>query len=84
MKHLLTFTKTYWAVILVAAIGFETYGCSDSASVSEDVAVPLSSLTITPGNLQPGFFKNTTSYTFRCYNCYRDGHPERQHNHDDH
>ena len=65
MKHLLTFTKTYWAVILVAAIGFETYGCSDSASVSEDVAVPLSSLTITPGNLQPGFFKNTTSYTFK-------------------
>lgn len=65
MKHLLTFTKTYWAVILVAAIGFETYGCSDSASVSEDVAVPLSSLTITPGNLQPGFFKNTTSYTVK-------------------
>ena len=65
MKHLLTFTKTYWAVILVAAIGFETYGCSDSASVSEDVAVPLSSLTITPGTLQPGFFKNTTSYTVK-------------------
>lgn len=65
MKHLLTYTKTYWAVILVAAIGFETYGCSDSASVSEDVAVPLSSLTITPGTLQPGFFKNTTSYTVK-------------------
>ena len=62
MKHLLTFTKTCWAVILVAAIGFESYGCSDSASISEDVAVPLSSLTITPGSLQPGFFKNTTSY----------------------
>lgn len=65
MKHLLTFTKTCWAVILVAAIGFESYGCSDSASVSEDVAVPLSSLTITPGTLQPGFFKNTTSYTVK-------------------
>ncbi len=65
MKHLLTFTKTCWAVILVAAIGFESYGCSDSASISEDVAVPLSSLTITPGALLPGFFKNTTSYTVK-------------------
>ena len=65
MKHLLTFTQTYWAIILVAAIGLGSYGCSDSASVSEDVAVPLSSLTITPGTLQPGFFKNTTSYTVK-------------------
>lgn len=65
MKHFLTFTKLCWVTILVAAIGFETYGCSDSASVSEDVAVPLSSLTITPGTLQPGFFKNTTSYTVK-------------------
>lgn len=64
MKHLLTFTKTYWAVILVAAIGFETYGCSDSASISEaTVEVPLSSLTVTPGSLQPVFSSNTTTYT---------------------
>lgn len=63
MKHLLTFTKICWAVILVAAIGFGTYGCSDSASISEaTVEVPLSSLTITPGTLQPAFSSNTTSY----------------------
>lgn len=64
MKHLLTFTKTCWAVILVAAIGIETYGCSDSVSISEQtIEVPLSSLTITPGSLQPSFSSNTTTYT---------------------
>ena len=64
MKHLMTFTKVCWAVILVAAIGFETYGCSDSASISEaTVEVPLSSLTVTPGSLQPVFSSNTTTYT---------------------
>ena len=63
MKHLLTFTKVCWAVILVIAIGFETYGCSDSASISEaTVEVPLSSLTVTPGLLQPSFSSNTTTY----------------------
>ncbi len=60
----MTFTKVCWAVILVAAIGFETYGCSDSASISEaTVEVPLSSLTVTPGSLQPVFSSNTTTYT---------------------
>ncbi len=64
MKHLLTFTKTCWAVILVAAIGLATYGCSDSVSISEQtVEVPLSSLTVTPGTIQPAFSSNTTSYT---------------------
>lgn len=63
MKHLLTLTKTYWAVILVTAIGFGSYGCSDSVSISEQtVEVPLSSLTVTPGSLQPSFSSNTTSY----------------------
>jgi len=63
MKHLLTFTKTCLAVILVAAIGLGNYGCSDSVSVSEEtVEVPLSSLTVTPGSLQPSFSSNTTSY----------------------
>jgi len=63
MKHFLTFTKTYWAVILVTAIGIGSYGCSDSVSVSEDtVEVPLSSLTVTQGSLQPSFSSNTTSY----------------------
>ena len=64
MKHLLTFTKTSWVVILVAAIGLGSYGCSDSVSISEQtVEVPLSSLTITPGTLQPAFSSNTTTYT---------------------
>jgi hypothetical protein len=63
MKHFLTLTKTCWAVILVAAIGLETYGCSDSVSVSEQtVEVPLSSLTVSPGTLQPSFSSNTTTY----------------------
>ncbi|OYT18197.1 MAG: hypothetical protein CCU26_18050 [Nitrospira sp. UW-LDO-01] len=63
MKHLLTFTKTCWAVILVAAIGLATYGCSDSVSISEQtVEVPLSSLTVTPGTIQPAFSSNTTTY----------------------
>ena len=64
MKHLLTFTKTCWAVILVAAIGLATYGCSYSVSISEQtVEVPLSSLTVTPGTIQPAFSSNTTTYT---------------------
>lgn len=64
MKHLLTFTKTCWAVILVAAIGLATYGCSDSVSISEQtVEVPLSSLTVTPGTIQPAFSSNITTYT---------------------
>ncbi|MBS0152490.1 MAG: cadherin-like beta sandwich domain-containing protein [Nitrospira sp.] len=63
MKHLLTFTKTPWVAILVAAIGLGNYGCSDSVSISaQTVEVPLSSLTITPGTLQPSFSSNTTSY----------------------
>lgn len=49
--------------VLILAIGLNAYGCKDSVSVSEDVQVPLSSLTVTPGTLQPGFFSNTTNYT---------------------
>jgi len=48
---------------LILAIGLSAYGCSDSASVSDDVQVPLSSLTVTPGALRPAFFSNTTNYT---------------------
>jgi hypothetical protein len=53
-----------FVTILLLAIGLSSYGCKDSVSVSEDVQVPLSSLTITPGTLQPGFFSNTANYTF--------------------
>lgn len=48
--------------VLLLVIGIGVGGCKDSASVSEDVEVPLSTLTVTPGTLQPAFFSNTTSY----------------------
>jgi hypothetical protein len=48
--------------VLLLAIGLSFYGCKDTASISDDVAVPLSSLTVTPGALQPAFFSNTTNY----------------------
>lgn len=63
MKHILTFTGSYWAAVLVVVIGLGAYGCGDSVSVSDDVEVPLSSLTVTPGTLQPAFSSNTTNYT---------------------
>ena len=63
MKHVLTFTRSCWAVVLGAVIGLGAYGCGDSASVSDEVQVPLSSLTVTPGSLQPAFSSNTTIYT---------------------
>lgn len=52
-----------WLVTtLILAISLGVYGCADTASVSEDVAAPLSNLTVTPGGLQPAFFANTTNY----------------------
>jgi len=56
-------TRFCYAVLLVATIGLGGAGCKDSVSVSEHtVEVPLSSLTVTPGTLQPAFSSNTTSY----------------------
>ncbi len=52
-----------FVAVLTLAIGLSSYGCKDSVSVSEDVQVPLASLTVTPGTLQPAFFSNTTNYT---------------------
>ncbi|NJN70037.1 MAG: cadherin-like beta sandwich domain-containing protein, partial [Nitrospira sp.] len=51
-----------FAVVLLLALGVSSGGCGDSVSVSEDVNVPLSSLEVTPGALQPAFFSNTTNY----------------------
>jgi hypothetical protein len=52
-----------WLVTtLILAISLGAYGCADTASVSEDVAAPLASLSVTPGGLQPAFFANTTNY----------------------
>ena len=51
------------AILLVATIGLGAAVCRDSVSVSEQtVEVPLSSLTVTPGTLQPTFSSNTTNY----------------------
>ncbi len=63
MKRILTAIGQYLAAALLVALGLSFFGCTDSVSVSEDVAVPLSSLTVTPGSLQPGFSANTTNYT---------------------
>jgi hypothetical protein len=62
MKRNLIFTRQWLVTALLLVIGLSSYGCSDTASVSEDVAAPLASLTVTPGALQPAFFANTTNY----------------------
>jgi hypothetical protein len=51
-----------FVAVLVLLIGLSSYGCKDTTSISEEVEVPLSSLTVTPGSLQPAFFSNTTNY----------------------
>ena len=63
MKRNRICTGQWFVAVLFLAIGLSTYGCSDSVSVLENVEVPLSSLTVTPGSLRPAFFSNTTSYT---------------------
>jgi hypothetical protein len=62
MRRNLISVRQQFAVVLLLAIGLSSAGCKDSVSVSEDVEVPLSSLSVTPGTLQPAFFSNTTSY----------------------
>lgn len=62
IKNIIGSGQRFIALLITLAIGWSSYGCSDSASISEDVAVPLSSLTVSPGTLQPGFFANTTNY----------------------
>ncbi|MDF0674444.1 MAG: cadherin-like beta sandwich domain-containing protein [Nitrospira sp.] len=52
-----------FVAVLISAIGLSAYGCKDSASISDEVQVPLSSLAVTPGDLQPAFSSNTTDYT---------------------
>jgi Cadherin-like beta sandwich domain len=63
MKRNHIFTGQWLVTALILAISLSVYGCADTASVSEDVAAPLSNLTVTPGTLQPAFFANTTNYT---------------------
>jgi Cadherin-like beta sandwich domain len=63
MKHALAIVRQCLTVILLLILGVSPYGCKDTVSVSNDIQVPLASLTITPGTLQPAFSSNTTSYT---------------------
>jgi Cadherin-like beta sandwich domain len=62
MKRNLIFIGQWLVTALFLVIGLSSYGCADTASVSEDVAAPLASLTVTPGGLQSAFFANTTNY----------------------
>ncbi len=58
-----TIAMQYLVSSLILMTGLSLYGCSDSASVSNEAQVPLASLTIIPsGALQPAFSSNTTSY----------------------
>jgi hypothetical protein len=63
MKHVRPITGPFWSAVLVVAIGLSSYGCGDSASISDVPQVPLSSLTVTPGTLQPAFSSNVSNYT---------------------
>jgi hypothetical protein len=62
MKQNLISTGHWLVTALILSTGLSAYGCGDTASVSEDVAAPLASLTVTPVTLQPAFFANTTNY----------------------
>ncbi len=62
MKRLLTITSANWVALCLVAVCVSTYGCGDSASISNNVDVPLSSLTVTPGTFHSAFSSNTTSY----------------------
>jgi len=65
MKQTVTAICQYLAATLFVALCLSAFGCADKASVSDEPAVPLSSLGITPGRLQPAFSSNVTSYTLR-------------------
>jgi len=64
MKRSLIGTAQWFVIGIILTVGLSTYGCGDTVSVSDEVEVPLSSLTITPGTLRPAFFSNTTNYAF--------------------
>jgi len=57
-----TFAGQYFAVLILAIMGWLSSGCSDSASVSQGPDVPLANLTINPGPLQPAFSSSTVNY----------------------
>ena len=63
LNHSLTFVKQCSAVALLVTTGWSTYGCGDTASISDGPQVRLASLAISPGSLLPAFSAATTSYT---------------------
>lgn len=63
MKRLLIIARADWVALCLVALCMTSYGCKDSASVSDKPDVPLASLSITPATLQPAFSSDTTSYT---------------------
>jgi hypothetical protein len=63
MKRVLVFIGPWWPAVLALSIGLSSYSCGDSASISDVPQVPLSSLTVTPGTLQPSFSSNVSNYT---------------------
>ena len=65
MKRTLTVAQQYLTVILLVMIGVSSYGCGDSASISDGPEVRLSGLGINPGTLQPAFSPQITGYTVK-------------------
>ncbi len=61
MGRIFTVAAQYLAAPLILSIWASVYGCSDSGSVNP--VVELSSLTVTPGTLQPPFSGANTQYT---------------------
>lgn len=55
-------TRADWVALYLAIFCLTPYGCKDSASESHEVLVPLVSLSVLPGTLQPAFSSNTTDY----------------------
>lgn len=62
-ERVLALVGPCWPVVLIVTIGLSAYGCKDSVTVSNEPQVPLSSLEVNPGTLQPSFSGNTSNYT---------------------
>ncbi|NGZ60698.1 MAG: hypothetical protein CV081_09390 [Nitrospira sp. LK265] len=62
MRRMFSIIGQYFALIILAIMGLLSFGCGDSASVLQGPDVPLASLTISPGTLQPAFSSNTVTY----------------------
>ncbi|NGZ04157.1 MAG: hypothetical protein CV090_14040, partial [Nitrospira sp. WS238] len=63
MTYPLNFAGRSLVALLLIATGLSTFGCGDSATVTESAA--LGSLSVSPGKLEPPFNPATTSYIAR-------------------